>query len=261
MNGRARPSSPAASKAYPPSFSYPPSLPPHHSTSTFGHNTILIRSFNSLRPIELMFTCAELSFGRAPSHLFTKNHPHTAHRALLAPYTEPRHKAPKHTSPSSAWLQIVHWMHWVSEARVAARATAGRRPPPPRTNRSLPGGGRFMKWGRWQGEGRRRDCQGASSPLPALHSSQVLPPWRERWWGCCSSGGALYLGCTAAEWTQLHNGPHTSDSPLLVHPVSSDSQLIPTSTSGRIAKSVNFRSQDPSQKVLELKKKYRKAVR
>ena len=131
---------------------------------------------------------------------------------------------------------------------MAARATAGRRPPPPRTNRSLPGGGRFMKWGRWQGEGRRRDCQGASSPLPALHSSQVLPPWRERWWGCCSSGGALYLGCTAAEWTQLHNGPHTSDSPLLVHPVSSDSQLIPTSTSGRIAKSVNFRSQDPSQK-------------
>ena len=126
---------------------------------------------------------------------------------------------------------------------MAARATAGRRPPPPRTNRSLPGGGRFMKWGRWQGEGRRRDCQGASSPLPALHSSQVLPPWRERWEGCCSSGGALYLGCTAAEWTQLHNGPHTSDSPLLVHPVSSDSQLIPTSTSGSIENSSRARIQ------------------
>ena len=118
----------------------------------------------------------------------------------LNPLQETRHKLPALSTDISAWLQIVHWMQWVSEARVAAAATAGR-PPPPRTNRSLPGGGRFMKWGRWEGAEERQveriggsmpGREGATTSLSLLHSSPSSSSCGGASRGCISSG-ALYL--------------------------------------------------------------------
>ena len=52
--------------------------------------------------------------------------------------------------------------------------------------------------------------------------------------GVAASAEELFIW-VGAQWT-LHNGLHTSDSALLMHRVSSDSELIPISTLGSIAK-------------------------
>ena len=135
---------------------------------------------------------SERSFGRT-AHQLPSRCSHSTY-----PTPSPATTCPKHNTLLCVELQIVHWMHWVSEARVAARATAGRPPPPPRTNRSLPGGGRFMKWGRWEGrwsvEEEAMPARGASS---TPHSSLLPPPpvtVAELQRSSLSGGGALHIG-------------------------------------------------------------------
>ena len=227
------------SKAYPPSSQIrplpSPTNPPLYLLTQ--HNPDQLLQLCEASQVDV-HTWPESSFVRAANLTCSPNPPRLPHRAhtALAPQNIVQHKAPKHTLPSSAWLQIVHWMHWVSEARVAAPATAARRPPPPRTNRSLPGGGRFMKWGRWEGEGRwsveEEEWQGRGEG-PAHQPLPFIPPSPELWhelWSWRRGGGGLYLGWRTHFTAHCTLGPLLTHQTALMHPVSSDYQLIPTST-------------------------------
>ena len=146
----------------------------------------------------------------------------------LDPLQETRHKLPASTD-ISAWLQIVHWMQWVSEARVAAAATAGR-PPPPRTNRSLPGGGRFMKWGRWEGaEERQVERRGVSMPGREGATTSLSLPHSSP--SSSSCGGWLVVAASAAELF-IWRGARGLGSPLHITR-SHLSQVSRVSQSGR----------------------------
>ena len=150
------------------------------------------------------------------------------YQSPLDPLQETRHKLPASTD-ISAWLQIVHWMQWVSEARVAAAATAGR-PPPPRTNRSLPGGGRFMKWGRWEGaEERQVERIGVSMPGREAATTSLSLPHSSP--SSSSCGGWLVVAASAAELF-IWRGARGLGSPLHITR-SHLSQVSRVSQSGR----------------------------
>ena len=81
-------------------------------------------------------------------------------------------------------------------------------------------GGGGMAGGRGEGP--------AHQPLPFIPPSPEL--WHELWSCRRGGGGGLYLGWRTHFTAQCTLGPLLTHQTALMHPVSSDSQLIPTST-------------------------------